>query len=532
MITGDLTAMNSPVRSVKARVELFEGSTLVSTFTQSDRVKEITIERVGDETKFFGYGISQKANIKLIDKERTLDISTANTFRISFAAGEGAFINPFPIFKVTEVNRDENTNELSITAYDCIYTIGSNPLPFLEVENFTPAEIVSGFCTKAGLTFRAVGFDVAALNEVFPFGGNYEGSELIRDALNHYAEIAQAIFYVTETELVMKRLDKDGAAVVAIDKSTYFDLDSKTNRRLATIAHTNDLGDDVSASTAAAGSTQFIRNNPFYELREDIGDIIIEALLEMGGFTINQFECEWRGNYLLEIGDKISLTTKDNDEAISYLLNDTLEYNGALKQKTRWIYTNSETETAENPTSLGEALRETYARVDKINKQIDLVASAQDELTEQLAGIQVTTDTINASVTRIEQLTTETLEGVTEELGELRKEVDAAVTEDEVRFIIQSELSNGVDKVTTSTGFTFNEMGLTVNKSDSEMKTTITEDGMTVYKNDDAVLVANNEGVMAKNLHATTYLVIGQYSRFEDYNKEGEGRTGCFWIGP
>ena len=69
---------------------------------------------------------------------------------------------------------------------------------------------------------------------------------------------------------------------------------------------------------------------------------------------------------------------------------------------------------------------------------------------------------------------------------------------------------------------------MTVDKANSEMKTTITEDGMTVYKNDEAVLVADNVGVNAKNLHATTYLIIGTNSRFEDY---GTNRTGCFWIG-
>ena len=60
------------------------------------------------------------------------------------------------------------------------------------------------------------------------------------------------------------------------------------------------------------------------------------------------------------------------------------------------------------------------------------------------------------------------------------------------------------------------------------MKTQITEDGMTVYKSDEAVLTANNLGVDAVNLHATTYLIIGTKSRFEDY---GSSRTGCFWIG-
>lgn len=59
------------------------------------------------------------------------------------------------------------------------------------------------------------------------------------------------------------------------------------------------------------------------------------------------------------------------------------------------------------------------------------------------------------------------------------------------------------------------------------MSTTITEDGMKVYKNNGAVLTANSNGVDAKNLHATTYLIIGDNSRFEDYSN----RTGCFWIG-
>jgi len=49
-----------------------------------------------------------------------------------------------------------------------------------------------------------------------------------------------------------------------------------------------------------------------------------------------------------------------------------------------------------------------------------------------------------------------------------------------------------------------------------------------VYQNSQEVLTANNKGVDAKNLHATTYLIVGTSSRFEDY---GYDRTGCFWIG-
>ena len=51
---------------------------------------------------------------------------------------------------------------------------------------------------------------------------------------------------------------------------------------------------------------------------------------------------------------------------------------------------------------------------------------------------------------------------------------------------------------------------------------------MTVYKGGEEVLVADNEGVKAEDLHATTYLIVGRNSRFEDL---GYDRTACFWIG-
>ena len=52
---------------------------------------------------------------------------------------------------------------------------------------------------------------------------------------------------------------------------------------------------------------------------------------------------------------------------------------------------------------------------------------------------------------------------------------------------------------------------------------------MTVKKGNEDVLTANNEGVKAIDLHATTYLIVGDYSRFENYGTQA--RTACYWIG-
>ena len=102
------------------------------------------------------------------------------------------------------------------------------------------------------------------------------------------------------------------------------------------------------------------------------------------------------------------------------------------------------------------------------------------------------------------------------------------MTAEDVTVSIQTALENGVEAVTTTTGFTFNSEGLHISKTGSEITTTITEDGMTVLRDNKEVLVADNLGVKAEDLHATTFLIIGENSRFEDY--DGGNRTGCFWI--
>lgn len=210
------------------------------------------------------------------------------------------------------------------------------------------------------------------------------------------------------------------------------------------------------------------------------------------------------------------------------MLNDTLSYNGSLSQSSKWEYSDNSTETESNPVTLGEAIKQTYARVDKANKNIQLVTSEVESNSESISSLEINTEGISALVQQLKENTDNSLENVNDDITDLISRVEATMSADDVTLKIQTELNNGIDKVTTSTGYTFNDSGLTISKTGTEMSTTITEDGMTVYRDNEAVLVANNEGVKAEDLHATTYLIIGKNSRFEDY---GDNRTGCFWIG-
>ena len=79
--------------------------------------------------------------------------------------------------------------------------------------------------------------------------------------------------------------------------------------------------------------------------------------------------------------------------------------------------------------------------------------------------------------------------------------------------------------------FSLDDRGMTIEgttDNNNRIKTNISNQGMTVYADEEPKLVANEKGVAAQDLDATTYLSIGGRSRFENY---GNNRTGCFWIG-
>lgn len=524
--------INSPVRQIAARVELYLGSALVETFNHNDKLQNISVERVCEEGKFFGFGICQHVKVKILDKNREVNyITTAHSLRIAYGV-DGDYVYPHPTFYITQSRRDENTNELTIYGYDLLYPAATRAVSdFTFTTPYTIRSFARGcatFLNASSLVVQRVGEHETCFDTEYPNGANMEGSENIRAVLDDIAEATQTIYFVDSVDnLVFKRLDGTAAADLQITKSDYFTLDSGYSRRLSGICHATELGDNVSTSIDAIGTTQYVRNNVFWEMREDIANIVDNAVAAIGGLTIGQFDCTWRGNFLLELGDKIAITTKDNLTLTSFLLDDTIEYNGALQQTTKYSYVEDD-ESASNDTSLGAILNQTSAKVDKVNKQIEILAGTAGLNQETLASLVINTDSINASLKKVEQTTSEAINDLNNDMATLTSKVNSTMTPEAIQLQIQTELASGVGKISTTTGYTFDEEGLSIEKTGSEMKTQITEDGMSVYRDSTKVLTANNIGVVARNLHAETYLTIGTNSRFEDY--EGS-RTGCFWIG-
>lgn len=647
---------NSSVIRVLSKVELYSGSTLVTTCTCSDRLKDFTVERIGNNNKFFGYGVFHKLTVNLIDLERELEITEDNSFKVYLTYSDH-FINPYPTFYVAKATRDETTNTITVEAYDNFvlatdYPVSNVAAPYT-LREFANAAVsllgvsdvvcgknlwdnnsfetnttedyltrtetgfifnrngsTRGFVVyysvpvKAGETYTfsieqsggarlyiysdapygneliftsasfatytfeedinavfaviidttVLSLDVSniqveksaartlyepylsAFDTYYEQGGNFEGTESYKEALNAIAEVTQTIYYINnENKLIFKRLDTANDPVLTIVKNDYFELQSGSTISLGCISSVSELGDNAYIGDPAEG-TQYVRNNPFWENNENLDVLLENALSAVLGMEITQFSCRWVGNFHLEVGDKIAIITKDDSELTTYVINDRIDFNGALSENTYWTY-EAENEEVGNPTNLGEALKQTFATVDKVNKQITLVVSETEANKESISSLQQTANDITASVNSIEQTEKDHYEKLT-------KEVQTKVTSDQVTTLISRELSNGVDSVTTTTGFTFDYSGLTISKSDSKVSTNIDNEGMSVFSGsiikdeetneilnkEDAVLTANNEGVKAVNLYATTYLIIGTNSRLENFERDGEPRTACFWI--
>ena len=718
MINSNITIDNSSVSKVNAIVELYMGSTVV-TCTCNDRLQDLVIERAGVDGKFFGFGITQKLSVNLIDLERTLTVEKGTTCLIAFGVDD-IFEYPYPPFYVDEISRDENTNTISIVAYDKLYSAESHEISELGISSYTISEFAEACASTLGLNGVDIeGVDDYSFDNYYSQGANFDETETLRGALNAIAEATQTVYFINRAEkLIFKRLKNSNERVLTIKKENYVTLKSEESRKLTNLVSATELGNDLSAGmkahkygfgvvsvndvtsephkvdivtqatsgimksygknlisypfigetktengitftdngngtitingTATAqyvsfvlgntlpledgvtyvfsgcndklivgyvnekgenawargpikwskdytvslvyiqvnngetynnvvwspmirrntaseeferyvgqeavvddtgviegffsisphmtlsvgnnarvdieyyrqreeGATQYVRDNPFWENREDIGDLVDNALSGVYGVSITPFECAWDGNFLLEPADKVGFIAENDTILDTYILNDTIIFDGTLSENTIWIYTENEGETASNPTSLGEFLNKTTAKVDKINQRIEQIVANEEALSQRIQ----TPDQIVESI---------------------RKTISGEGVEDSEGNIIEG--SQGVEGIKIEgKDFTFDTNGLTITDvNNTKVKTTITEEGMTVSdKEGNPLLQAtiNNEvqGVRAKDLHATTYLIIGENSRLEDYIYKDEitqteqFRTGCFWIG-
>ena len=168
----------------------------------------------------------------------------------------------------------------------------------------------------------------------------------------------------------------------------------------------------------------------------------------------------------------------------------------------------------------------------KFSEILGLIDDSRDKVDSVESGLR---DEIRKSETTLkrdtEQIVATAMQSVSTELEEVSNKVELKMDANSVDIAIEKRLASGVDVVETTTGYRFDSNGLNISRSGEEMNNLLDNTGMYIRRSGENILVANNNGVEATNLHAKTYLIIGAdegRSRIEDYDIN---RTGVFWIG-
>ena len=176
-----------------------------------------------------------------------------------------------------------------------------------------------------------------------------------------------------------------------------------------------------------------------------------------------------------------------------------------------------------------------YVTTEKLDSTIELTSdsilqSVSEDIETVQTNISVNTNTaINNLGSQINEKLNDY--ATTTMVTNVKNSVETQITSTQQSInVINQVLEDGVTKVDTKTGFTFDQSGLTIAKTNADTKTNINENGMIIYSStgstDEPMLNVNSNGVIGENMTVKTYLICGNHSRFENY-KDG---TGCFYL--
>lgn len=163
----------------------------------------------------------------------------------------------------------------------------------------------------------------------------------------------------------------------------------------------------------------------------------------------------------------------------------------------------------------------------EVSRAVGSLEDLQLQLQENTSQMQVTADKITAQVSQVETAALTNLDLVQQSVQTLKKQVDMTVTAQQLEMSIASVTENGVQKVQTRTGYTFDQEGLSISDSRSDVHNLINHNGMYVSRGEDVILQADASGVIARDVKVHNYLVVGDHARLEDYQMN---RTACFWL--
>lgn len=435
--------------------------------------------------------------------------STAETISFSISYYESGATRNFGTFIVKDSEYHDDTNSVTLICYDLMLPAMEAYVPVVEFTNeagervdIRIGDFLQAICDHMNVPLATPSFlhsgMLMAEEKYIETGSNARSQYTFRDVLTEIAQAAAGTIAIKNDALHVLH-ERDSGITITPDNLKSLKIGEKFGAVNSLVLAREPQEDNIYRRDETVTEWTEIRfaDNQLIDAERDLYiDLLYSSIAGLEYYT---YEIESFGVCCLELCEFFTLQALDGTEYRCLWMGSDLEITQGISESSRIDLPKSTTTDYALADTTDRRINQTILRVDKQDQRIEALVSTTKEKTNELTGaVEI-----------------------------LKQEVSATMTADAIRILV-SETLEGIDSITTSTGYTFGANGLVINKDGEEITNRLDHTGMYVDRNDTNILTANAEGVNALNLTARQFLIIGSNARFEDY--EGN-RTGCFYIG-
>ena len=474
------------------------------------------------------YYTELSTNFALFSDTFYLGSTASNTYNISIAK-EGITTHPNTVLiknngeliaTLVVDNVEENDFEYKYTLTDKMVNLEFN-YDASEIFNngvATLLEIVQDICYKAGIELATM--DFRGYDKGISW---YDNTRTAREYIGYIAELNGGYAQIgKDGKLYFRKQNTSSAKSISIDDCADFKIGEK--HVITRVVY--EQGTLKYEYGNESGNTLYLSGDNVY-ITEQIE--VEEIFNEINGFEFYSFSTSnCPIDYNIMAGQIITFTDDINNypTIVGYELNFNGDWYGGYNLD---VATKKQEETKVVGTN--EKIKNLDIKVDRESNKITQLAEKTTQIENDVTNNS--TDINN------------NYQDIIQQLGEYAKETDVIAVKESVQTIqdeasyaievVKKVQTDGVDRVTTTTGYTFDEDGLTIEKTDAKTKSILNETGLDIKdatgSSDQSLLFAGYDEtsgetiVKSKNMTVEKYLVIGKYSRMEDF-KDADGNLG------
>lgn len=484
-----------------------------------------------------------KSVMKQLDIDSNVDIPVGTVVNYQFGVKVDDDYEYIDLgnYIVNKSEEQKDTNSYKLTCYDKML------LTMVDYEDIgitypiTIRNYINAICSHFNITFANssdtfVNYDKELGSELFLDSNGGPLGYTFRDILDQLAQVTASIICINQDDELEIRYITDTNDT--IDEDYLKNVNVEFGKKYGPI-NSVVLSRSAGADNIYQQDNESIELNGLCELKiednqilngNDRDEYLVNIFEELNGleYYINDYSST--GITYYELGDRYNVSI-DNNTYTCLMLNDEILITQGLQEN---VHTNmpitSETEY-KYADKTDKKINQAYLIVDKVNGEITSVVSRVNEVEVQ------ENNNYQEIISKFDNYAPKG------DVISLQTSVTQLQTDSYTKTQVDTMMMDGTVKKVQTTSATFDESGMTYEKSGAQTKTLINEDGVSVKNanTNNTVLFAGYvdasnpqysayEGqtiVATENIMVDNYLIVGSHSRFEDY----ETGTGCFYIG-